>query len=217
MRLFCLLALLITAPAYAKVRLPSIFSDGMVLQQKSKVHFWGKADGNELITISTSWGAKKTFIADALGSWSVKISTPKGSFEKETISIEGANKINLKEILVGEVWLCSGQSNMEFNVGIADNAQEEIKNANYPNIRFFRIPKIIAWEPDDVTQAQWQACTPEIVGSESAVAYFFGRKLHKELNVPIGLIVAAWGGSDILAWIDKRLCHCKVILSGDAQ
>ena len=202
-RLYCLLALLISSPAYAKVTLPSIFSDGMVLQQKSRVSFWGKADGNERITISTSWGAKKILKADALGSWSVKIPTPKGGFRKETVSIEGENKINLKDILIGEVWICSGQSNMEFNVGIADNAQEEIKNANYPNIRFFRIPKVLAWEPDDVADAQWQACTPEIVGAESAVAYFFGRKLYKDLNVPIGLIVAAWGGSDILAWIDK--------------
>jgi sialate O-acetylesterase len=176
----------------------------MVLQQKSKACIWGKAGVNEQISISTSWGAKKTLRADIHGLWSVKIPTPKGSYEKETISIVGENKINLKDILVGEVWLCSGQSNMEFNVGIADNAQEEIKNANYPNIRFFRIPKILAWEPNDVADAQWQPCTPETVGSESAVAYFFGRKLHNELNVPIGLIVAAWGGSDILAWIDKN-------------
>lgn len=204
MRLFCLLALLISSTAYAKVTLPSIFSDGMILQQKSKASIWGKANAGEQITIATSWGAKKTFRADNQGSWSVKIPTPKGSYEKESISIEGENKINLQDILIGEVWICSGQSNMEFNVGIADNAQEEIKNANYPNIRFFRVPKILAWEPDDVADAQWQTCTPETVGSESAVAYFFGRKLHKELNVPIGLIVAAWGGSDILAWIDKN-------------
>jgi sialate O-acetylesterase len=181
----------------------------MVLQQKSKACIWGKAGVNEQIFISTSWGAKKTFRADMHGLWSVKIPTPKGSYEKETISIEGENKIIFNDILIGEVWLCSGQSNMGMEVRKTDDAAKEIQQANYPNIRFFHINQVSAWDPQYNLNARWKTCNPETVAKESAVAYFFGRNLHTTLNVPVGLIVSAYGGTKVKSWLNRQ-SSCEI-------
>ncbi|MBA7568176.1 hypothetical protein ES708_09897 [subsurface metagenome] len=188
----------------AKVKLPSVFSDKMVLQQKSIATIWGWADAGEKILITTSWGKKAEIVANTNGNWTVKISTPSGSYSPQQITIKGENEIILKNILIGEVWLCSGQSNMGWSVSQSNNADEEIANAKYPNIRFFHVPNTMAWEPQTDVNAEWQVCSPETVAKKSAAAYFFGRNLFQELNVPIGLIVSAWGGSDVQAWIDRR-------------
>jgi sialate O-acetylesterase len=203
-RIICLFLFLIPFSVLAEVSLPSVFADNMVLQQKSKASFWGKADVGEKISVTTTWGEKKSFTADSKGEWSVKLSTPKGSYTAQEITIKGENEIILSNVLIGEVWLCSGQSNMGWSVKQSDNAEKEIKNANYPNIRFFHIPNILAWEPQYDVDAEWKVCSPETTARESASAYFFGRELHQKLDVPIGLIVCAWGASGAQAWIDKE-------------
>lgn len=201
--LLALSIVFISLPTFAEVSLPSVFTDNLVLQQKSEATIWGWADSGEKITITTSWGVNKLVVTDAKGNWAAKLKTPKGSYNAQQISIKGENEIKLNNILIGEVWLCSGQSNMGWSVSQSDNAEEEIANASYPNMRFFHVPNVMAWEPQTDVDAKWESCSPETVAKKSAAAYFFGRKLLKELNVPIGLIVSAWGASDVQTWIDR--------------
>ena len=190
--------------SFAEVKLPAVFSDNMVLQQNTNARFWGSADPQEKIRIIASWGKELNISADSNGKWSVELPTPSGSHTPQQIIFVGKNKVYLTNILIGEVWLCSGQSNMVWTVRQSNNSYEEIKRANYPSIRFFHIPKAMAWEPQDDVNAHWEACTPESVVNKSAIAYFFGRNLRQELDVPVGLIISAWGGSGAQAWIDKE-------------
>jgi sialate O-acetylesterase len=205
----CFLLLLNVLPATADVRLPAIFGDGMVLQQKAKAPIWGWAEPGEKIYIKGSWqwtGTSTT--ADKDGNWLTKIKTPKagGPF---TISIAGKNKIIFKDVLIGEVWICSGQSNMGLSVSYSANAQNEIAAANYPNIRFFNVNMTIADKPQKDCVGSWHQCTPETAAEFSAAAYYFGRQLHQELNVPIGLIHASKGGSPAEAWIRKEVLEAE--------
>jgi sialate O-acetylesterase len=187
----------------AEVTLPNIFSDNMVLQRNAEVAFWGWGNLNEEVTITTGWDQKQYTVKTALDAkWKVLIATPEagGPFE---ISIKGENEIVIQNVLVGEVWLCSGQSNMEWsattNAGI-DNAEEEIKNADYPNIRLLTIPKRTSEFPQESVPGSWEVCTPDTMEDFSAVAYLFARRLQGELNVPIGLIDNAWGGTPAEVW-----------------
>ncbi|MFI2743793.1 sialate O-acetylesterase [Zhouia sp. PK063] len=190
----------------AKISLPSIFTDNMVLQQKAKVPIWGETEPNKSITVTASWDHKnyKT-TADATGKWGVTLKTPSygGPF---SITIKGNETKTLHNILIGEVWLCSGQSNMEFPVNgwtHVNNYQEEIKNANYDEIRLLQAEHVYSSTPEDNLKVQhggWQVCSPSTISDFSAVAYFFARKIWQEKHIPIGLIHSSWGGTVIEAW-----------------
>ncbi|WP_194766853.1 sialate O-acetylesterase [Tamlana sp. I1] len=192
--------------AFADVILPSMFSDHMVLQQQDQVRIWGWAAPNEDIVISPSW-SNKTYKTKASNQafWELKIETPKygGPFQ---IKINGYNELVLKDVLIGEVWLCSGQSNMEMPAswGIK-NGDQEIAAANHTNIRFFTAPKISAKNPQNNILTQWELCTPETMKKSSALAYFFATKIQENLkDVPVGLIVSAWGGTPAEIWMPEN-------------
>ncbi len=196
-----LIVLLVAAAARADVRLPSVIGENMVLQQKQTAILWGWADKGEKVTVSLE-GNTAEATADSAGRWRVEIQPPAAG-GPYTLTLEGANTITLSNVMVGEVWICSGQSNMEFGVASAINGQDEIAAADYPNIRLFTVAKKIADKPQDDCVGTWTPCTPQTVPRFSAVAYFFGRQLHKELHVPVGLINTSWGGTVAEAWTSR--------------
>lgn len=198
----------------AQVKLPALVGDNMVLQQNTKVNLWGWASPNEKITIQLGWQTAPVEItASPDGIWKTAVNTPQGSEKKYNITIEATNKINLQNILIGEVWICSGQSNMYFPVGKEEktwktgvvNYEEEIKNATYPNIRIFTVLTKASPKPLDDVTGSWAACSPSSVKTFSAVAYFFGRDLYQKLDVPIGLISTSWGGTKAEAWTSQTV------------
>jgi sialate O-acetylesterase len=194
------------AVAGANISLPEIFADNMVLQRNSEVTFWGWAKTGEPVAITTSWNnAEASTKADNQGNWKLVVKTPEagGPF---TIQIKGFNTIIYKNVMIGEVWLCSGQSNMEWSAssGIT-NKDEEIAKANYPNIRFFSVYNSTATSPQNHCDGAWTECSPETMKSFSAIAYFFGQKLNGELGIPIGLINSSWGGTPAEAWMPEEV------------
>lgn len=202
--LFLLLAFINNS--YAKIWLPSIISDNMVLQQESSASIWGwTGRSNETITVIGSWNNIEVKIQAYQGSWLVNLPTPTAG-GPYTITIKGHEEITIQNVLIGEVWICSGQSNMEWIAkrGLI-NSEEEIQNANYSNIRFFTIPRVKSLNPQDNNPGNWTSCTSETMPNFSSVAYFFGRKLHKDLSVPIGLVSTSWGGTPIETWIPKEV------------
>ncbi|MCW3786582.1 sialate O-acetylesterase [Plebeiibacterium sediminum] len=198
----------------AEISLPSIISDNMVLQQNMEVKLWGKASVNESVSIKTSWGKSYQTSANNNGKWIVKIKTPK-ALKNQTIVFEGENKIEIKNVLIGEVWLCSGQSNMEFGVGYMTrhyngviNYEEEIQKANYPDIHLFKVEKNMSPEEELYDcQGHWEVCTPETIETFSGVGYYFGRKLFQELNTPVGLIESAYGGTHAESWTKRDVMN----------
>lgn len=197
-----------TTIARAEVALPKIFGDHMVLQQSSEVAIWGTAAANEEITITFGDATAKT-ATGADGKWMAKLKTPAGSKEARDLVVKGTNEIVIKDVLVGEVWICSGQSNMEWTVSNSDNPKEEAAAASFPLIRMIKVQKAVAGEPQTDIQGQWQVCTPETVPGFSAVGYFFGRKLNQDLEVPVGLINTSWGGTICEAWTSKEALAAK--------
>ena len=192
---------------WANVSLPNIFSDNMVLQRNSEIKIWGWGNPKEEIKITPSWKNQEYKVTtDSYANWQITIPTPKegGPF---SITFKGYNEVVLKNILIGEVWLCSGQSNMELSAawGI-ENGDEEVKNANYPNIRFFTVPKLTATTPQNNLLGNWTECSPETMKNFSAVAYFFAKQLQQDLkNVPIGLISSSWFGNSAEVWMPERV------------
>jgi len=186
----------------ATIVLSNIFKDHMVLQRNSDVIIWGWGDLNEEVVVITSWNNKEYNTKTLLTSkWQLQIETPEagGPF---MIQFRGkSNEIILEDILIGEVWLCSGQSNMEWSAdnGI-DNADEEIKNANYPNIRFFTVQKRTSETHQDQVYGKWEACTPKTMRYFSATGYFFARKLLETMDIPIGIIDTGWGATSAEVW-----------------
>lgn len=194
------LTLLLTAGvASADVTLPKIFGDHMVLQQETEVPIWGKAEKGERVVVVLG-DAKADATAGDDGRWSVRLKTPKASDQGRSLVIEGKNRVEFKDVLVGEVWVCSGQSNAEWTVDISANPQEEIKNANYPQIRMVKVQHNAAEKPQDDVNATWAVCSPDSAPKFSAIGYYFGRKLHQELKVPLGIISTNWGGTIAEAW-----------------
>ncbi|MFV1965381.1 MAG: sialate O-acetylesterase [Pirellulaceae bacterium] len=195
--------LCLCAAARADVKLASIFGDHMVLQQGQANPVWGWADAGEEVTVSICGQSKKA-TPDDHGKWQVKLD-PLAAGGPHDLTIAGKNKIVLTDVLVGEVWVCSGQSNMQFSVSSANDPDLEIKTAKFPQIRLISVPQVGTQEPQDDFNGQWQLCSPETVGDFSAVGFFFGRQLHQTLDVPIGLIDNAWGGSSCEAWVRRDL------------
>jgi sialate O-acetylesterase len=209
-----ILFLIVSNAASANVTLPNIFSDNMVLQRNSEVTIWGFANPQEEVVITPSWNNETYKIkASNQAKWELNIPTPKegGPY---TITIKGYNEIVLKNILIGEVWICSGQSNMEMNAswGI-ENGDEAVKNAVNPNIRFFLVPKLTAATPQNNISGTWTECSPETMKYFSAVGYFFGKRLQEELkNVPIGLISSNWGGTPAEIWMPEEVIQNDAVL-----
>ncbi len=195
--------------AVADVRLPAVISDNMVLQRGAKVSIWGWAEPGEQVTVGVSWHTMQWGLtADQQGKWRFEMTPPKAGGPYE-MTIRGKNTITIKNILVGEVWVGSGQSNMQMAVRHSANAEQEIAAANYPNIRLFSVQRTVADQPQSDCVGNWQSCSPETVGDFSAVAYFFGRELHKELNVPVGLIHTSWGGTPAEAWTSRAVLDAE--------
>lgn len=188
-----------TSPSYSNVKLPRILSSNMVLQRNTDYKIWGWADKGEKVNVSM-YEIKRSAKAGKDGKWMVIFPAMKegGPY---TMIIKGKNEIKLTNIMFGDVWVCSGQSNMEWPLSRADNAEDEIASAIYPDIRLFRCPHNVQFVPvDDVESGEWEECTPATVSDFSAVGYFFGRDIYKNLNVPVGLLFTAWGGTNIETW-----------------
>lgn len=188
------------------VSLPAVFSDNMVLQQNSELIIWGWGKPMEKISISTPWdGNTLSTEANSQGTWSVSVKTPAGSMTPYNLTIKGYTEIVLKNVLIGEVWLCSGQSNMEWSANMGINrAQDEVKQAKHANIRFFSVIHRTAPAPQIDLEGQWVECSPASMQNFSAVAYFFARKLQAELKVPIGLLNSSWGGTPAECWMPSE-------------
>lgn len=200
------LFIIINVSAFANVRLPKIFGDNMVLQRNKQIPVWGWADVNEKVTVQFNHQTK-TIKAGKDGRWMVKldIETAGGPY---TLIVKGKNTITFNNVMVGEVWICSGQSNMEFPIegwGKVMNYQQEEANANYPLIRQIKVPTTISTTPkDDIPSGEWKVCSPQTAGDFTAVGYFFARELYNELKVPIGLINTTWGGTQIESWTSRE-------------
>ena len=203
------LIFLITFSLKAQTELPSVFGDNMVLQQKEKVAIWGKDLPNKVITIETSWGVKSTSVSDAKGFWKSKIKTKKASFNPESIRIEGSTTITLNNVLIGEVWLCSGQSNMDMPIkGLGKskvlNADEYLEKSNNKNIRLFNNPRAASTSPSFNTGGKWENSDVTSANKFSAIGYVFALQLFEKIKVPIGIIETSWGGTRIESWIPKK-------------
>ena len=200
---------------FAEVKLPSVLGEGMVLQQQTKVKLWGEAKKLAVVKVITSWN-KKTYSANVsnTGVWSLAVKTPKGG-GPYTISFDDGEKTTLHNVLIGEVWLCSGQSNMEMPLkGFFDkrfgtqpvlNADSIIANAENNNLRMFKVKRKSSLKPVSDTEGEWKTANSENAPEFSAVAYQYGQMLQKRLGVPVGIIVASWGGTPIQAWMGESL------------
>ncbi len=209
--LITLLAATVSIGAVASIKLPAILGDNMVLQQKSDVKLWGWASPGAAVKVKTSWGFAASTRADGGGNWLLSVRTPEASFEKRNITISDGKSLVLSNILIGEVWLCSGQSNMEMMVQggrdcpIENSQRIIVESARYPDVRLFSVKIDGSLHPKDDVTGSWKQASPETVKSFSAVGYLFGRDLHKALNVPIGIINASCGGTWIEAWFPAEL------------
>ncbi len=192
------LALCLAPAARAEVKLPALISDHMVLQREAQANVWGTAAPGEKVTVKLA-SFEATATADDRGDWNVRISGVKAGPAGE-MTIQGSNTVTVKDVMIGEVWVCSGQSNMEFSVAGANDAAKEVAAANFPEIRLFTVPRVAAEAATSEMQGEWTICSPETVGTFSAVAYFFGRNLYEKMKVPIGLIHSSWGGTGAELW-----------------
>ena len=190
------------APARADVTLPGLFSDNMVLQQGKPVAVWGRAEEGEAVNIEFR-GQKVTTVARQ-GQWSAKLPALKAG-GPDTLTVSGKNKIELRNVLVGEVWICSGQSNMEWPLRLADQPEDDIAKSGNAMLRLLTVPKLKADEPVHDVKASWKECGSQTVSNFSAVAYYFGRDLQKALGVPVGLIHTSWGGSPAEVWMSQSV------------
>jgi sialate O-acetylesterase len=205
-----LISLFLLSPltVFAQTWLPSIFSDHMVMQQNEQVSIWGRDDPGTSIEITTSWGAGASVITGGDGRWKTKIATP-GAGGPHSLTIKGSDRIVLHDILTGEVWLCSGQSNMEMPVKGYGNqpvsgSNEAILHSGNERLRVFQAARNPSTVPADDVAGAWSAASPATTPEFSATAYFFGELVQEMLGVPVGLIVTCWGGSKAEAWMDRE-------------
>ena len=189
----------------ADVKLPQIAGDGMVLQQQETVNFWGWSDQGEKVSVSTSWGQKAATKADNEGKWIIPVKTPKAG-GPYTVVISGSNKIELNDIMIGEVWICSGQSNMEWHMSWlnTERSKKDVQESENPNLRLFTVKKAFSATAKYDVEGSWQKCRPETANEFSATAIYFGQKIQKELGVPVGLISTNWGGTVAEAWTSRE-------------
>lgn len=187
-----------TSPAEADVRLPDCFGDHMVLQQGVPIPVWGWADPGEEVNVTLA-DQTRSAAADAAGRWSVRLG-PLTAGGPHRLRVKGRNLLERTDVMVGEVWLCSGQSNMAMTVSSCLNFPEEARAADLPALRMFTVARKTAEEPQSDASGEWKVSNPQTVGAFSATAYFFGRRLHRDLGVPVGLLHASWGGTPIQAW-----------------
>ncbi len=211
------LGLLVTLHSRANVTLPAIFSDHMVLQQNTSVTIWGWAKPGEVVRIIPGWDHDQEYSVkvNSQSTWSLDLKTPSAGGPYGLL-VKGYNTLEIKDILVGEVWLGSGQSNMEWSASMGiDSRDEEIAAADYPEIRFFTVSISTAATPQQQLQGSWVKCTPESMSGFSALMYFFGRELHRELKIPVGLINSSWGGTPIEIWMpESRITGDRVLDEG---
>jgi sialate O-acetylesterase len=189
-------------PVAADVRLHGLFTDHMVLQQGRRVPVWGWADDGERVTVTFRGETRSATARD--GRWKVEL----GRLEAggpDTLTVRGKNTIELADVLVGEVWICSGQSNMEWPISRSHEPQAALDAATHPQLRLFTVPKLKSDLPVDNVQSEWKLCVPENVAGFSAVAYYFGRDLQEALGVPVGLIHTSWGGSPAEVWMREEV------------
>lgn len=194
--------------ALADVRLPDVIGSGMVLQQKQAVPIWGWAEAGETITVSFG-GQKKTVVAGADGKWRVDLGKLQANSTPRAMTIAGKNTIELKDILVGEVWLVSGQSNMQWRLPESANGEAATAAANHPTIRLFNVSREVGFKRRTGKLGEWAACTPDSVKEFSAAGYYFGVELQRELKVPIGLINSSYGGSQAEAWTPVKYLNAS--------
>ncbi|MBC7745125.1 MAG: sialate O-acetylesterase [Flavobacterium sp.] len=214
---FYLLLFFETNSAFA-VSVPDIFSNHVVLQQNAEITLWGWAKTGEKVTVSVSWDQKKVNVtANNLAQWKVTLNTPFAG-GPYTIKIEGYNTIQIEDVLIGEVWLASGQSNMEWTpkAGI-DGGEQEVAKANYPNIRFFTVDPKTADATQLNVSGEWVVCTPQTMSEFSAVGYFFGKKLYQNLNTPVGIINSSWGGTPAEVWMNPKVIEENKLLKSAAS
>jgi sialate O-acetylesterase len=199
--------------ASAEVSLPEIIGDNMVLQQKSDSKLWGWSNPNKEITLTTSWNPTEVVKvkSDKSGRWEAFVKTPSATFDAQTISIKGdGSDITISNVAIGEVWFCSGQSNMEMPLRgfwcqpVEGAAQAIAYSGKYPGIRVATVPKRASYTPQDKVEGKWKVSSPENAGEFSAVAYFFARSLSDIMNVPVGIIACAYGGSKVEGWQPKE-------------
>src|ERR1700676_3315408 len=193
---------LLASSVYTQVKLPGIFGDHMVIQRSQPVPVWGWSSPNEKIVVKFNQ-QQKEILADRNGKWRLDLD-PEPAGGPYELSVEGKNNLIMHDVLVGEVWLCSGQSNMEFQLKSVRGADVEINAANYPEIRHIKIALTVSSTPkEDIQPAKWNICSSNTAGDFTAVGYFFARELVKRLHVPVGLINSTWGGTMVEAWTSR--------------
>jgi sialate O-acetylesterase len=210
---------LLTSQALADVSLPAIFSDNLVLQQGKPVTVWGFAAADEDVTVRFA-GQTQVTRADLDGKWRISLDPMTANAQPQELSVSGKNTVTLKNLLIGEVWVCSGQSNMQWTVSQSGNAKQEIAGANAPQIRMFTVERATGMTPATDVKGSWKEANPANVGDFSAVAYFYGRHLHQVLKVPVGLINTSWGGTRVEAWtsresLEERPCAAQMLSDWD--
>ena len=186
----------------AEIKTPAVIGNNMVLQQNHKNPIWGWGNSGESIKLTIANQSHETK-ADKKGYWKMTLDPMKASTTPKTMTIQGSSTLKYENILIGEVWVCSGQSNMGWSVGQSDDKDLESMSAKFPNLRLISVPQVGTQEPQNDFNGKWDATTPETAINFSAVGYFFGSKLHQILDIPVGLIDNAWGGSACEAWIPR--------------
>lgn len=220
-KLFFTIAVFITVSLQAKITMPSVFSNNMVIQQQTNASIWGWGVPLQIVKITANWAPSDTVnvVVSGEGYWKTNIRTI-GAGGPYTLKIftSSDDEIVLQNVMLGEVWLCSGQSNMEWKPSYNIlNKNEEIAQANHPEIRIFQIPNMTATTPQNNCVASWELCTSETMKNTSAVGYFFARQLSEKLNVPVGIIVSAWGGTPYETWTKEELIVNNPVLKSVTQ
>ena len=208
----------------AKVRLPHIIGDNMILQQDSKARLWGWDTPGKAVKVNVSW-SKESYSAktDSKGKWIVGVKTPKASYTPLSITFNDGDKTTINDVLSGEVWVCAGQSNMEMPVKGFGNCPVEgynkaVMNANeYKGIHYVKIPSVMSTQPLDDAQCEWKVIDPQTVGDASATGYFFAQAINKTLNIPVGLVMANKGGTRVESWLDRDYLEKNTIESLDSM
>ena len=199
-----LVSLVFSSPSPADVKLPNLFSDHMLLQQSTAAPIWGWAEPGEAVRVAATWGKDARTKTDQDGRWKVFLPTPAhgGPYQ---IKISGRNERTLDDVMIGEVWLCAGQSNLGWRLSATYHGKEDGATANHPNLRIFRSERQHSPTPLDDCKATWTPCTPESAATCSAVSFYFARKVHSELKVPVGIIVQPYAGTPIEGWMPKEI------------